>query len=110
MSKKVLLLFQDCIYCKPHERWMQRQANLAKEHNIEIVETPFTVPGAKELIKEADRKGFESLPFFTDGLGKFSRNLADFLEVAETPVMRPVKRKKSHKKVKERTDEAVPVE
>lgn len=108
MSKRVLLLFQDCIYCAPYGKWIGRQEKLAKAHGIEIIQTPFTAPGAKELILEGDKKGFEALPFFTDGKGKFSRNIVNFVESTESLADKPVKRKKTTKKLKDKADEVVP--
>lgn len=110
MSKKVLLIFQDCVYCEPYEQWMRRQEKFAKEHGIKIIQTPFTAPGAKKLILEGDKKGFEALPYFTDGKGKFSRNVADFLDDAKRAMVKTMKRKKTNKKAKEEKDEAIPLE
>lgn len=78
MSKEVLLIFQDCPYCEPREEWGKRQTEFAKKNGIKVVETHFTVPGAKGLIIEARSHGIEAMPFFTDGK-TFSMELSDFV-------------------------------
>lgn len=110
MSNKILLLFQDCVNCGQTKQWFKRQNEVAKKYGIKIVETPFTAPGAKKLILEGDKKGFEALPFFTDGNGKYSRDIADFIRTTEELTVKRAKRKRNTKKVKGRTDEVVPQE
>lgn len=78
MSKEVLLIFQDCPYCKPREEWGKRQMELAKEHSIVVRETKYNFPGAKGLIEKAKNHGLSMLPFFTDGK-TFSYDLSAFI-------------------------------
>lgn len=79
MSKEVLLIFQDCPYCKPREEWGKRQMELAKEHSIVVRETKYNFPGAGDLIKKAQNHGLSTLPFFTDGK-TFSYDLSSFIQ------------------------------
>lgn len=78
MTKEVSLIFQDCPYCKPREEWGKRQMEFAQKNGIKVVETHFTVPGAKGLIVEAKSHGIETMPLFTDGK-IFSMELSDFV-------------------------------
>lgn len=82
MSKEVLLIFQDCPYCKPREEWGKRQTEFAAKNGIKVVPTHFTAPGAKGLIVKARSHGFETMPFFTDGK-TFSMELSDFVKGAK---------------------------
>lgn len=85
MSKEVLLIFQDCPYCKPREEWGKRQMQLAKDHNIVVRETKYNFPGAKGLIQKALNHGLSTMPFYTDGK-MFSYDLSSFIP---TPVPAP---------------------
>ena len=78
MSKEVLLIFQDCPYCKPREKWGERQMKLAADHNIAVKETKYNSPGAAGLIEKAHNHGIMTLPFFTDGV-KFGQDLSLFI-------------------------------
>lgn len=85
MSKEVLLIFQDCPYCKPREEWGKRQMKLAEENNIVVRETKYNFPGAADLINKAQNHGLSALPFFTDGK-TFSYDLSSFIQ---KPVSQP---------------------
>lgn len=78
MSKEVLLIYQDCPYCKPREEWGKRQMKLAADHNIVVQETKYNFPGAAGLINMAINQGISTLPFFTDGK-VFSYDLSSFI-------------------------------
>lgn len=77
MSKEVFLVFQDCPYCAPREKWGEEQKRVAAENSIHVVPTHFNTPGVDGLITKAMSRGINSLPFFTDG-ERFSYNLIDF--------------------------------
>lgn len=79
MSKEVLLIFQDCPYCKPREKWGERQMKLAADNNIVVKETKYNFPGAQALIDKAHNHGIMTLPFFTDGV-KFGQDLSLFIK------------------------------
>lgn len=101
MKPKITLVYQDCPSCGVHEAWYNRQMTIAESAGIEIVKVSFVIPGIAEIIREANKKGVKSCPFFTDGK-KFSKNLADFIEKTPEPAMKTkkksTKRKKSTKK------------
>lgn len=67
MSKEVLLIFQDCPYCAPREKWGKRQMELAEKHNIVVREARYDMVGVDGLIQKAHNMGISTLPFFTDG-------------------------------------------
>lgn len=95
MSKEVFLIYQDCPYCHPREKWGEEQSRVASEYHIKVLPTHFSTPGAKGLIEKAANRGVSTLPFFTDGVS-FSYNLIDFVN-QDT---RPSSEKRSRKKAK----------
>lgn len=101
MSKEVLLIFQDCPYCKPREEWGKRQMQLAKDHDIVVRETKYNFPGAKGLIKKALNHGLSNMPFFTDGK-TFSYDLSSFIP-AQVPAPEPAEKMNADKAEKATT-------
>lgn len=104
MAKKLFLVYQDCPMCGRRKEWGEKTTKVANDHGFEIVKLPFTKVGAKEIIFEGARRGM-SLPFFTDGKGKFSMNIDDFVEYIETPEVKveteePQQEKKARKRTK----------
>lgn len=101
MSKEVSLIFQDCPYCKPREKWGERQMQLAKDHNIVVRETKYNFPGAKGLIEKAHNHGIMTLPFFTDGV-TFGYDLSLFIK-AQVPDPKPEEKMETEKAEKATT-------
>lgn len=98
MSKKIMLVYQDCPMCGAREGWGEEQTKLADNYGLEIINTPFYKAGVKDLIWKACKAGM-TLPFFTDG-EKFSKNLRDFKEpdfLPEDVVEKPKTKKRSKK-------------
>lgn len=102
MSKEVFLIYQDCPYCPPREKWGEEQSQVAKEHGIKVLPTHFSTLGAKGLIEKAVNRGVSALPFFSDGVS-FSYNLIDFVNHDSSSVSEKRGRKRT-KKESEVTD------
>lgn len=93
MSKKIMLVYQDCPLCGAREGWGEEQTKIADDFGFEIVNTPHSQTGVKDLIWNACKAGM-TLPFFTDGK-KFSKNLRDFKEPDYLPEEKPKAKKRS---------------
>lgn len=91
MSREILLIYQDCPYCKPREEWGEKQKAVQKKYGLKVRARPFDGVGVDGIIQKAQSRGVNSLPFYTDGV-RFSYELIDFVEDA--------------KRVKEAADEA----
>jgi hypothetical protein len=88
MSKEVLAVYQDCVFCGDKGR---KKAKEFASKGVLIRKVGFTTPEGKELIRQAvlEHK-IGSMPFFTDG-EIFTTNLDDFIE-------KPAKKTKKTKK------------
>lgn len=93
MTKEVLLVFQDCYDCGSSADWYNKQKEKAEKAKIKIIPTPFTAPGAKKLILDAEAKGFKKMPFLTDGSDNFGYNIANFASKPTKPKKKKVKLK-----------------
>lgn len=97
MSKKIMLIYQDCPMCGSRSNWGKKQTEIADTHGLEIVKTPFYKTGVKGLISKAVESGMGRLPFFTDG-ERFSYSIEDFVEKPKPKRKATKKRKTSTKR------------
>lgn len=107
MSKEILLVYQDCYDCGKDKEWFDKVTAKAAENSIIIRPVPFNAPGAKSMILDAAKHGYERMPFLTDGNKKFSYSVGIFVpkaekipESAEVLTQTKVKAKKNGKKAK----------
>lgn len=97
MPKPIMLVYQDCPMCGALKEWGDKQLEMAKESDLEIIPTPFYQTGVKGLIWKACKAGM-TLPFFTDGK-RFSKYVRDFKEPDYLPeeTEKPKTKKRSKK-------------
>lgn len=95
MPKKIMLVYQDCPMCGARKEWGDKQLEVAKNCDIEVIPTPFYRTGVKGLIWKACKAGM-TLPFFTDGK-TFSKYIRDFKEPDYLPETEKPKKKRSKK-------------
>lgn len=99
MRKELFIVFQDCYKCGPNAHWADMQHYYADTLGFKLTKKMFVMPGAKELIQEAAKKGYR-LPFITDG-ENFAYSVKDFVEKEKPVVKKTTKKTKRSKKVNE---------
>lgn len=81
---KLKMVYQDCPTCGNRKEWGEKTIAKAKESGLDVEFISFATPEGQHLCKLAIYAGISKLPFLTNG-EKFSRDIADFIEVKKAP-------------------------